>query len=64
MRNYIATVWCVSAIGDAVHGDKAIVRRIIRTQAEDEEDFKAKVMDGYHTEYKVWFGPISLSKEQ
>lgn len=68
MRYYIGTVWFLSAMAEAVDGDSAIERTIIRRQFENEQDFILSITDEKVTfrdvDNQIWFGPISLSKEQ
>ena len=66
MPIYIATVYTLSAMAEAVDGDAGIRRQVHRLEARDPKDFEASIRDLYISDpdNNVWFGPIGLSKEQ
>ena len=63
MRYYIGTVWFLAPGKD----DSYLQMRIFKVEAEDRDHFMRIIaLNAKHIETgsQLWFGPISLSKEQ
>ncbi len=62
MPRFRATIWVLSSTAEAVEGDAGITRRVLEWQADNENNFKADVLDRYalaDVDAQVWFGPIT-----
>jgi hypothetical protein len=60
-RRYRATVWLLDATTEVIEGYAGIHRHILTLDADNEDHFKALVMDKLtrHVDDQFWFGPVS-----
>lgn len=66
MKYYIGTAWILTSMVGAAIGDEGLSRHVFRIKCESIYMFKAHVMDMHinDPDCEIYFGPISLSKNQ
>lgn len=65
-KYYIGTAWILTSMVGVMEGDAGLSRHVFRIRCESPAMFKAEIMDMHlhDVDCEIYFGPISISKNQ